>query len=127
MHGEEEDEQEEKEVAGGSKKVKGLRAAALAGGHELHGQRVVSAALAAGGDEALHALIARFRAAFVDACRPRYLHPSWEVNHRTPREFGVHSVFSAHPLPPQPVVPIVGVASDGDGDDRGSTTGGGDD
>ena len=44
--------------------------------------QVVEAALARGGEAELVALMARFRRAFVDALQPRFLSPSWQIEHR---------------------------------------------
>ena len=65
-------------------------------GQLWHGQRVMDAAMAAGGDAAVHELCARFRRGFVAALRPRHLPPGWQVEHAAPREFGAHSVYAAH-------------------------------
>jgi len=61
--------------------------------HMAHGARVVAAALAAGGEGELHALMASFRQSFVAACRPRHLPQHWAVGHAAPREFGAFSVY----------------------------------
>lgn len=39
-----------------------------------------------------------FRKIFVEAVQPKNLPVSWRVHHEAPREFGLHSIFSKHPL-----------------------------
>lgn len=63
-------------------------------GHAWHGQQVVAAALAQGGEEALHQLVRQFRRAFVLACRPRFLPKAWDVNAVDTRQFGDYSVYA---------------------------------
>lgn len=75
--------------SGGRQQQRGLH------GQLWHGQRVVEAAMAAGGDAAVDELCARFRRGFVAALQPRHLPPGWQVEHAAPREFGAHSVYSA--------------------------------
>ncbi|KAG2495263.1 hypothetical protein HYH03_006536 [Edaphochlamys debaryana] len=66
----------------------------LDSGHQWHGERVVAAALRRGGEGELQELIRRFRAAFVEAVRPRFLPPAWGVDHAARRDFGPYSVYS---------------------------------
>jgi hypothetical protein len=68
-------------------------AGADAAGHHWHGEHLVRAALAAGGEPALHDLVRRFRLAFVEACRPKYLPPGWSVEAVGERGFGAYSAY----------------------------------
>jgi hypothetical protein len=63
-------------------------------GHQWHGQQVVAAAFAQGGEEALHQLVRRFRQGFVLTCRPRYLPQAWDVDAVDSRQFGDYSVYA---------------------------------
>ena len=63
-------------------------------GHEWHGQRVVAAAKARGGEAELIGLCKRFRTAFVEALRPGFLPEGWDVGHAAVREFGACSVYA---------------------------------
>jgi len=62
-------------------------------GHAWHGRQVVHAAQGRG---ELEALSARFRKTFVDALLPKHLPEGWAVDHKAPRAFGEHSVYSSH-------------------------------
>lgn len=64
-------------------------------GHLWHGQQVVAAAMARGGEQELHQLVKRFRQAFVVACQPKYLPANWAVDAIDSRQFGEHSVYAA--------------------------------
>ncbi len=70
-----------------------IAGAAEESSHMAHGKRVVESAMAAGGEEALERLVARFRAAFVEYLQPAHLPPAWNVNHFARREFGEYSVY----------------------------------
>lgn len=63
-------------------------------GHLWHGQQVVEAALARGGEEELQQLVQRFRQVFVVACSPKFLPANWAVNAVDTREFGAYSVYA---------------------------------
>eukprot|EP00775_Hariotina_reticulata_P003770 gene3770-4029_t len=63
-------------------------------GHQWHGQQVVTAALAQGGEEALQQLVKRFRRAFVLTCKPRYLPQAWDIDAVDCRQFGDYSVYA---------------------------------
>lgn len=65
------------------------------GGQLWHGQQLVAAALHRGGDAELHKLICRFRTAFIEACKPKFLPMKWEVAHAAKRQFGSYSVYRA--------------------------------
>ena len=62
-------------------------------GHQWHGEQVVAAAMAQGGEQALHELVRRFRKCFVDALNPKYLPRSWTVEEIGARQFGEYSVY----------------------------------
>ncbi|GAX75756.1 hypothetical protein CEUSTIGMA_g3199.t1 [Chlamydomonas eustigma] len=64
-------------------------------GHEWHGKMVVAAALKMDEDRALQKLSSRFRSAFVEVCKPRFLPPNWDVQHHLSRELGEFSIFQA--------------------------------
>jgi cobalt/nickel-transporting P-type ATPase D len=63
-------------------------------GHSWHGQQVVEVILKQGGDDALSALCARFRKAFIEALNPKFLPSGWKVDHTAPRSFGEHSIYN---------------------------------
>jgi cation-transporting P-type ATPase D len=63
-------------------------------GHSWHGQQVVELLIKNGGDEALSALCAHFRKAFIEALNPKYLPSGWKVDHTAPRTFGEHSIYA---------------------------------
>ncbi len=47
-------------------------------------------------------MLCRFRAHFVEHCRPRFLPPAWSVSHQQARQFGNYSVYAPNKLPPEP-------------------------
>lgn len=60
---------------------KGRRAEAVLG-HGQHGRRVVEILEETGGEDALREFVQEWRACFVEALRPTYLPPAWDVKHR---------------------------------------------
>lgn len=63
------------------------------GGHNWHGQSVMQLLLEQGSEEAVLALVRRFRAAFVEEVQPQYMPPNWSLDHGAKRSFGKHSVY----------------------------------
>ena len=72
--------QQEDAVLGGGQAPTG--AAMDSNGHLWHGKKVVEAAMAAGGIDALLLLIQRFRQSFTEALQPQFLPASWHVSHK---------------------------------------------
>lgn len=62
-------------------------------GHEWHGEEVIKAASEKGGDDELVTLCVRFRQAFIQALKPRFLPENWDIAHAAPRKFGECSVY----------------------------------
>lgn len=60
---------------------KGKRAEAVLG-HGQHGRRVVEILEQTGGEDALREFVQEWRACFVEALRPNFLPPAWDVKHR---------------------------------------------
>ncbi|CAG9462096.1 unnamed protein product [Pedinophyceae sp. YPF-701] len=65
-----------------------------ASGHWVHGRLLVDKIARERGTEGLLDLMARFRRAFVEHVKPRYLPEAWHVLHSATRGFGPFSVYS---------------------------------
>ncbi|OAE24805.1 hypothetical protein AXG93_1988s1090 [Marchantia polymorpha subsp. ruderalis] len=62
-------------------------------GHGAHGRRVVEALMAQDGDEGIRVFCQQWRAVFVEALKPAFLPPGWDIAHSGRREFGDYSVY----------------------------------
>ncbi|KAG6557252.1 hypothetical protein Mapa_001179 [Marchantia paleacea] len=62
-------------------------------GHAVHGRKVVEILMAQEGDEGIRVFCQQWRAVFVEALKPAFLPPGWDIAHSGRREFGDFSVY----------------------------------
>jgi hypothetical protein len=82
-------QQAENDVSAIGRGEKGKRAEAVLG-HGQHGRRVVETLEQTGGEDALREFVQEWRACFVEALRPSFLPPAWDVKHRWACELAVY-------------------------------------